>query len=646
MLYERPWLPAPTPAERDEITRLDWHDGQAAIVRLAALSERCWNESELGVIGRKVRKFVKSQGAGWREDAKKAGLSPLSLLMLFSSTASHLVEPLMASALARGIVLNCDIVEYQEPEVWLAQNIARLGEEPPNATLISLDRNSLRLQAAIGDAADAEACIQSAVNRVAAICDRFAGATRSPVLVENLPADAIDPQDSSASWLPGSPRLLAAAFNQRLAALKSANSYLLFDVAGIADLVGQDAWGAGRYWYTARMPFSPACVPLYAHRLTALLAALHGKSRRVLVLDLDNTLWGGVIGDDGIEGIVLGGNSAVGKAHGAIQKMAKAYRARGILLCVASKNTKDIALDAFRRHPEMILREDDITLFEINWENKAGNIRKMAQSLNLGLESFVFLDDNPVERKHIRDALPAVAVPELPADPALWLPTFQAAGYFEQQSMSEEDLKRAEYYKGNIQRTALQDAAGDQAAFLKSLQMTMPVAPFDALGRKRITQLIAKSNQFNLTTRRYSEAQIAEFETDPHVETFQIRLTDIFGDNGMIAVVICRKQDRVWEIDTWLMSCRVLGRGVEQATLNTLVEHARTRGAAELHARFIPTPKNGIVKDHYEKLGFLKAGETETGETEWTLRLDGFTPNEIPIEVVDTAPATRPHQSR
>jgi FkbH-like protein len=524
-------------------------------------------------------------------------------------------------------------VEYQEPEAWLAQNGQQLASAPPDAILVSLDGTALRLETAPGNATDADAAVQAAADRLVAVADRLAGLTGSPVLLENLANTAHEPQGSTDSWLPGSRRMMTTALNQRLAMLKPSHSYLLLDVAGMADLVGHQTWSAGRHGFTARMPFSPDCTLLYAWRFATLLASLMGKSRRVLVLDLDNTLWGGVIGDDGIEGIALGGDSAVGKAHTAIQKMARCYRDRGVLLCVASKNTRDIALDAFRRHPEMVLREDDITLFEINWENKAGNIRNMAQSLNLGLESFVLLDDNPAERKQVRDALPAVAVPELPADPTLWLPVFQAAGYFEQQSISEEDLKRAEYYRGNIQRTALQDSAGDENTFLESLQMVMTVAPFDAMGRKRIVQLIAKSNQFNLTTRRYSEAQIAEFEIDPGLETLQIRLSDIFGDNGMIAVVICRKQGQMWDIDTWLMSCRVLGRGVEQATLNILAERARSAGATELRGRFVPTLKNGIVKDHYQKLGFIKTDERKTGETEWAITLADYAPHEVPIYV-------------
>lgn len=633
MLRDLPWLPLPTDAERETLRQPLTGAGAADLKRLMSLAERRWDGSELGSIGRKLQKVVRQAGGDWRQQAKAAGLIPVSLLILSSTTAAHIVEVLAAAAAARGILLTCQTVEYQEPEAWIAQNGASLKDAAFDAALVSMDAGALRLEAVPGNAADAEHAVTSAAERLVAIADRLAKAAGAPVILENLAGSVLDPQGSTDAWMPGSRRMMTAALNQRLAGLKASHAFLLLDVCGVAEMVGLEIWGAGRHGFTAGMGFSPDCAALYAWRFASLLASLLGKSRRVLVLDLDNTLWGGIIGDDGVEGIVLGGNAALGKAHAAIQKMARGYASRGILLCVASKNTREIALDAFRSHPEMILRESDITLFEINWESKANSIRNMAQALNLGLESFVFLDDNPAERKQVRDALPAVAVPELPADPALWLPVFQAAGYFEQQSMSEEDLKRAEYYKGNIQRGALEESSGDEDSFLESLKMVMPVTPFDAVGRKRIAQLISKSNQFNLTTRRYSEAQVAELESDGSVQTLQIRLSDTFGDNGMIAVVICRKHAHAWEIDTWLMSCRVLGRGVEQATLNLLAERASAAGASELLGRFIPTPKNGIVKDHYEKLGFTKVRESENGETEWVLPLDGYVAREVPIRI-------------
>jgi FkbH-like protein len=350
------------------------------------------------------------------------------------------------------------------------------------------------------------------------------------------------------------------------------------------------------------------------------------------VLDLDNTMWGGIVGDDGIEGLALGSGSALGEAHSALQRMALSLKQRGIILCVSSKNDEAIALDAFRNHPEMILKEDDIVAFRVNWDDKAANIKLIADQIDLGLESFVFLDDNPAERKRVRDALPAVAVPELPEDPSEWLAVFQAAGYFEQTSFSREDQLRAGFYKANALRAAQMERIGNHDDYLRSLGMTLSIAPFDAAGRKRIAQLIAKSNQFNLTTRRYSEAEIAALQSDPDALTIQARLEDIFGDNGMISAVICRQTGPRLEVDTWIMSCRVLGRRVEETILQYLVEQARLKGVSEIIGRYVPTARNGLVRDHFEKLGFVQM-DSSGEETTWRLCISSYDEKDLPLKV-------------
>jgi len=312
--------------------------------------------------------------------------------------------------------------------------------------------------------------------------------------------------------------------------------------------------------------------------------------------------------------------------------MALSLKERGIILCVSSKNDEAIALDAFRNHPEMILKEDDIVAFRVNWDDKAANIKAIADTIDLGLDAFVFLDDNPAERKRVRDALPAVAVPELPEDPSDWPSVFQAAGYFEQAGFSKEDQLRAGFYKANILRAAQLERIGDHDDYLRSLGMTLSVAAFDDASRKRIAQLIAKSNQFNLTTRRYSEAAIAALQAQPDIFTLQARLEDIFGDNGMISVVICRQIAQRWEIDSWIMSCRVLGRRVEEAILQYLVEQARVRGITEIVGRYIPTAKNGLVRDHFSRLGFGQAG-AQDGETAWQLIVGDYCEKGLPVKV-------------
>ena len=295
-------------------------------------------------------------------------------------------------------------------------------------------------------------------------------------------------------------------------------------------------------------------------------------------------------------------------------------RERGIVLAVSSKNHDETARLPFRSHPEMLLRENHFAVFQANWNDKATNITAIANELALGLDAMVFLDDNPAERGLVRRLLPDVAVPELPADPALYARTLLAAGYFEAVTFSAEDRTRAGFYQDNAQRAALHQQAGDVDAYLESLDMTITFLPFDETNRARITQLINKSNQFNLTTRRYTEAEVSAAERDPACYTLQVRLADTFGDNGMISVVICRPAaPATWEVDTWLMSCRVLGRKVEQAVLAELVAAARRSGIARLVGTYRPTPRNQLVEHHYAKLGFTRQDDAPDGTTTWTL---------------------------
>jgi FkbH-like protein len=378
-------------------------------------------------------------------------------------------------------------------------------------------------------------------------------------------------------------------------------------------------------------------VPVYAEHFARLLGAMRGKSRKVLVLDLDNTLWGGIIGDDGLEGIAIGQGNAVGEAHLAVQRGALDMHGRGIVLAVSSKNEDATARLPFQQHPDMLLREEHIAVFQANWTDKAANLATIADALNVGRDSLVFVDDNPAERMQVRGRHPEIAVPELPADSAYYWRTLAAAGYFEAVAFSEDDRKRTGFYKENAKRLELQNSAGTLDEYHRSLDMIASFAPFNAIGRARIAQLINKSNQFNLTTRRYSEEQVARLEEDQGAFTLQVRLADIFGDNGMISVIIAHRDGEEWQIDTWLMSCRVLGRRLEEAVLAEIVRAARADGARALVGRFIPTDRNMMVARHYEKLGFTKVGEDESGESVWRLDLSAYSEPELPIVIARLA---------
>ena len=628
-----PWLPRPVRKIGEEIATLQG-DSLEALRAMRAIGQAGWGETELSQLGRKIRSVLKAAPAGFDQDAKKHGFVPMNLLILSASTVSHLMDALVGTAIRYGFLLTVTLAEYEEPEPWLERNARELKKTPPDFVLLALDSRMRPLVALLGDEEASVRAIDAALGRVLRIADVAGKVTGRPVLLQTFAGDPDTSQINMDLGLPGSPRYLANEFNRRLALEARRASRLLLDVNGIANLVGQAAWSAGRYWYIAKYPFATAMAPLYADHLMRILAAHMGRSRRVLVLDLDNTMWGGVVGDDGVEALALGNGTALGEAYSAVQRMALSYKERGVVLCVSSKNDEAIALDAFRLHPEMILKEEDIVAFRINWDDKAANVKAISNAIDLGLDSFVFLDDNPAERKRIRDALPSVAVPELPEDPSEWVSVIQAAGYFEQVGFSKEDQIRTGFYKANARRAAQLERIGNHDDFLRSLEMKLALAPFDAAGRKRIAQLISKSNQFNVTTRRYSEAEIGAMESAAPVVTVQARLEDIFGDNGMISIVICLQKDRVWEIDTWVMSCRVLGRRVEEAILQYLVEEARASGVTEILGRYIPTAKNGLVRDHFAKLGFVLTDTAPSGKTLWRLVVSDYRGKQIPMKVI------------
>jgi FkbH-like protein len=630
-LQALPWLPRPLAKLRDELASLP-ADPLQALKFLQALSQAGWGEADLRLLGRKISGILKSAPATLAAEARKHGLVRIRLLILSASTASHFCDALIGTAIRFRFLLDVTVAEYEEPEPWCERNARELKDNPPDFVLVASDSRMLRLASALDDTAAAAQVVEAAIARVLRVAEVAASATGRPVILQTLADDPDVLRFNMDLGLSGSPRFLIDEFNRRLASRARRDSHLVLDVHALAGLVGHSAWSAGRYWYAAKYPFATSMIPLYADNVMRIVAAQMGRSRRVLVLDLDNTMWGGIVGDDGIEGLALGSGSPLGEAHSALQRMALSLKQRGIILCVSSKNDEAIALDAFRNHPEMILKEDDIVAFRVNWDDKAANIKLIADQIDLGLESFVFLDDNPAERKRVRDALPAVAVPELPEDPSEWLAVFQAAGYFEQTSFSREDQLRAGFYKANALRAAQMERIGNHDDYLRSLGMTLSIAPFDAAGRKRIAQLIAKSNQFNLTTRRYSEAEIAALQSNPDALTIQARLEDIFGDNGMISAVICRQIGQRLEVDTWIMSCRVLGRRVEETILQYMVEQARLKGVAEIIGRYVPTARNALVRDHFEKLGFVQM-DSSSEETTWRLAVSGYDEKDLPLKV-------------
>jgi FkbH-like protein len=380
------------------------------------------------------------------------------------------------------------------------------------------------------------------------------------------------------------------------------------DLSSVQNLYGRNNLFHASVYVTTEMTVSIETLPAMAQRTVDLLCAMYGRIKKCLVLDLDNTMWGGIIGDDGLENIQLG-SLGIGKAFTEFQYWLKKLKDRGIILVVCSKNTESIAREVFEKHPDMILRMDDIAVFLANWENKTDNIRQIQKTLNIGFDSMVFLDDNPFERNFVKESIPGIVVPDLPEDPADFLEYLYSLNLFETTSLSEEDRIRTERYQTEAKRNTLQNAFVSEDEFLQNLHMISKVEGFTKFNVPRLRSYHNAPNQFNLRTVRYSEDDIRDLATAENAFPFTFTLSDKFGEHGLICVVILTKEDdKTLFIDTWFMSCRVLKRGMEQFVCNTITTFARKNGFEFIKGEYIPTAKNELVKDHYHNLGFSPQG--------------------------------------
>ncbi len=396
------------------------------------------------------------------------------------------------------------------------------------------------------------------------------------------------------------------------------NNVFINDVALLQTRVGRRSAFSAQTYVNADLVFALDFLPELAKGAVDIVAASLGYGKKCLILDLDNTVWGGVIGDDGLEKIEIG-DLGVGKAFTDFQWWVKQLKERGVVVAVCSKNDEQIAKEAFEKHPDMVLRLDDISVFLANWQTKPENIKRIQSILNINFDSMVFLDDSPFEREMVRQALPLVTVPDLPEDPSEYVPFLSSLNLFEMASYSQEDAGRTQMYREEAKRKDLESSFSSEDEFLAGLGMRAIAGPFDAFIAPRVAQLSQRSNQFNLRTIRYSQGEIEKLPLDATIRTLAISLDDRVGSYGLISAIILRRQDDAYFVDTWIMSCRVLKRGVETFALNKLAEICRQDGVERLIGEYLPTPKNGLVKDHYPNLGFAQLGGGR-----WELSLSNY----------------------
>jgi len=624
------WLPI-APNFRDDLrAALDQAKPSDALERLAALAAH-----RLGFL-----ETVQLDRALARLDLKEApGFQPVRLAILASSTVDHLPPAIRVAGLRRRLLIEVHGGAYGQYRQDLLDPASALRRFKPQAVLFSLSaREAIAGISLAATAAEVDSAIGRFIGGLRSLWRRAREIGGAAVIQQTFMDVSETLFGGYDRMVPGAPGSVVARLNDRLIEAAAEDGALVLDVARASQRDGIDAWFDVGRWLQGKLEIAPQAAPFYGDLAARILAALRGLSKKCLVLDLDNTLWGGVIGDDGLDGIVLGEGSAAGEAHLALQHYAKLLKERGVILAVCSKNDAKVAEAVFRDHPEMVLRRSDIAAFLANWDDKAQNLKTIAARLNIGVDSLVFVDDNPVERARVRQSLPMVAVPELPEDAAHYVRCLAEAGYFEAVAFTSEDRERAQQYAANAEREALLGSAESMDEFLRGLNMSVVCGPFTSVDHARVVQLINKTNQFNTTTRRYASEEVAHITSLPEALTLQFRLVDRVGDNGLVSTMILRptpEDEDVLEIENWVMSCRVFGRELEYEAMNIAVEAARERGARALVANYIPTAKNDVIKTLYPNLGFTEVNQSApaNGATRWLINLADYVERDTHIVV-------------
>ncbi|MBR5420977.1 MAG: HAD family hydrolase [Lachnospiraceae bacterium] len=567
-----------------------------------------------------------------RSDA--SALPELRCVLLGDCATQHLATALKGQAVAEGLRLELLDTDYDQLRAQITDPGSELYAHKPEAVILACCTE--RLYAAYHDtpAAERESFAENKLAELCAYWERLLSVPGLRVLQFSFPELDDGIYGDLAAQIKSS-----FLYQQRLLNLKLADAaaehagVFIIDIAALQGRIGRRALHDERLYASAKISFMPEALPFVAEKTVAMLRALKGYIKKCVVLDLDNTLWGGVVGDDGLEGIQIG-ELGSGHAFYDFQLWLKELKERGMLLAVCSKNDEDKAKEPFEKHPEMVLKLTDFAVFVANWEDKAGNIRHIRELLDLGLDSFVFIDDNPFERELVRSMLPEVTVPELPEDPALYVEYLSSLNLFETASHSAADAARTGQYRAEAARRSTQAEYADYDDYLKALEMQAECASFTPFHYPRIAQLSQRSNQFNLRTVRYTEEDIRRIAEDEQYSTIYFCLKDKFGDHGLISAVIMKREGEDFFIDTWIMSCRVLKRGMEEFIINKVMEEAAKAGAKRVIGEYLPTPKNGMVKEIYSKMGF-----TPEGEGRFIAECAGFTARKCYITA--TAPETQ-----
>lgn len=556
-------------------------------------------------------------------------LKDYKIAILGNCSTQHLATALKGYGYIEGYNLDIFDADYNQINAQIMDDMSELYKHAPNAVLIYMSTEKLFENFCSLDLQNRNNFAENTINQIMMYWNTINSKLKTNIMQFNFVEidDRIFGNYSnkvSSSFIYQTRKLNYLLMEQ---VEKTKNAFLI-DLSTIQNQYGRKDFHDEKLYYIAKMPISTNLLPEVAKQVIDVIKALNGKIKKCVVVDLDNTLWGGIIGDDGLKSIQIG-ELGIGHAFSEFQMWLKELKNRGIILTVCSKNNEDIAKEPFEKHPEMVLRLNDISMFVANWQDKASNIRHIQKTINIGMDSLVFIDDNPFERNLVKELIPEITVPDLPEDPAMYLSYLESLNLFETASYSENDKDRTKQYQAEVGRANLQSSFEDFNDYLKSLNMVATVHEFSEFEIPRISQLTQRSNQFNLRTIRYTEAEIEEISKNNNYLTLSFSLKDKFGDYGLISVVIMEKQDKeTLFLNTWLMSCRVLKRGMEEFIINTIIETAKKNGFKKVIGEYIKTPKNAMVEKIYSKLGFK-----EISEGKFEADLDNFKFNTTNIKL-------------
>jgi FkbH-like protein len=568
-----------------------------------------------------------------KELLNQANLIPTRIAILGGSTTIEVRSMLELFLLAKGIQPTFyesgynryyEDVLFENPDLW--------SFKPHIVFIHTTWQNISAFPEPLEGDAEVEARVRREMSRFESLWEKIHTELGAVIIQNNFDLPLLRPLGN----LEGSESYGSVNFvlrlNAEFASYAREHSHLLInDILYLSAQVGHAAWFRPSYWHSFHMALSPTASVALGQNVAAIINAVYGKSKKCLVLDLDNTLWGGVIGDDGLQNLILGKDHPVGEAYLDFQRYVKNLHQRGIILAVCSKNDYKIAREGFS-HPDSVLKLEDFSAFKANWNTKSENLREIAAELNIGLDSLVFVDDNPVERALVEEQLPEVAVPNVGSDVSVFAEILEQERYFERDKIVQDDRSRSGFYSSNAERSACQSQFSDYGDFLASLKMSAEIYSFRPLYLERITQLINKTNQFNLTTRRYTRAEVEAIAQNPAFLTLCGRLTDRFGDNGLVSVLVGQIVDEALQLDVWLMSCRVFKREMELAMFDALVEDCQRRGIRKIIGVYIPSKKNSIVAGHYSSLGFSAIGGRSEGGELWSYNVpSSYSPKALHI---------------